>query len=172
MYFKSSCCKAFWSVYHYTGCIFIACSWGTYSLDCAQTCGNCENNETCNNVDGSCTGCVTGYLSHLCKGMFLFCFSLPVYHVQWCVWFIEQNESYFKKGVLSDIIQLHKQKMQEQILRFAKFCKDLRSDQAFNHFYLIIMLCKILTIKDTLKCIRWRLVELTFFFQNVCLNDI
>lgn len=47
---------------------FIACLHGYYGGKCAEKCGNCLNNETCNNVNGTCTdGCTEGFKEDLCK---------------------------------------------------------------------------------------------------------
>lgn len=47
---------------------FIACLHGYYGGKCAEKCGNCLNNETCNNVNGTCTdGCTGGFKEDLCK---------------------------------------------------------------------------------------------------------
>ena len=73
-----------------TRCVFTVCSWGTYGMNCANTCGSCENNAACNNVDGACRACLTEYLYSVCKGNILYRFSFSLLHIQ-C--FIKQNET-------------------------------------------------------------------------------
>ena len=44
---------------------FLACSEGSYGLDCASTC-ECQNNATCDFVSGSCS-CTAGWFGTLCE---------------------------------------------------------------------------------------------------------
>lgn len=46
----------------------VACMHGYYGKNCTDDCGNCFNNQTCNNVNGTCTdGCSEGFKGDLCK---------------------------------------------------------------------------------------------------------
>lgn len=48
--------------------VFLACLHGTYGQNCAMTCGNCLENQTCDNVNGTCTnGCDEGFKDDFCK---------------------------------------------------------------------------------------------------------
>lgn len=41
---------------------FKECENRTYGANCSQHCGHCQNETTCNTVDGDCTeGCASGY---------------------------------------------------------------------------------------------------------------
>lgn len=47
---------------------FLACLHDTFGQNCAMTCGNCLENQTCDNVNGTCTsGCVEGFKDDFCK---------------------------------------------------------------------------------------------------------
>lgn len=57
------------SVFIVTQTVFLplACMHGYYGNDCTKKCGNCLNNETCNNINGTCTdGCSEGFKGDLC----------------------------------------------------------------------------------------------------------
>lgn len=44
-----------------------ACKHGYYGENCTNTCGNCSNNQTCNNVNGTCIdGCSEGFKGDFC----------------------------------------------------------------------------------------------------------
>lgn len=44
------------------------CDTMTYGSDCASSCGNCSNGETCHYVDGSCPhGCEEGATGNKCQ---------------------------------------------------------------------------------------------------------
>lgn len=48
--------------------MFVACPHGYYGDKCADKCGKCLNNQTCDNVNGTCTrGCDEGFKGDLCK---------------------------------------------------------------------------------------------------------
>lgn len=48
--------------------LFVACPHGYYGDKCADKCGKCLNNQTCDNVNGTCTrGCDEGFKGDLCK---------------------------------------------------------------------------------------------------------
>nr|XP_022317559.1 multiple epidermal growth factor-like domains protein 10 isoform X1 [Crassostrea virginica] len=47
--------------------VFGACPAGTYGPGCANTCGFCLNNQTCDETTGSCERCSAGYQGILCK---------------------------------------------------------------------------------------------------------
>jgi hypothetical protein len=52
----------------YVHIIFVACSSGYYGELCQETCGNCSDGVTCNNVNGTCTnGCDVGVYGDKCK---------------------------------------------------------------------------------------------------------
>lgn len=60
----------FWFFQYITkdSCFFLACLHGTYGQNCAMTCGNCLENQTCDNVNGTCTnGCDEGFKDDFCK---------------------------------------------------------------------------------------------------------
>lgn len=45
----------------------LACMHGYYGENCTKTCGNCLNDETCNNINGTCSdGCSEGFKGNLC----------------------------------------------------------------------------------------------------------
>lgn len=47
---------------------YLECLDQTYGLECQQNCGNCENKEPCNHVNGSClNGCDSGYYGDKCN---------------------------------------------------------------------------------------------------------
>lgn len=44
-----------------------ACKHGYYGENCTNTCWNCSNNQTCNNVNGTCIdGCSEGFKGDFC----------------------------------------------------------------------------------------------------------
>lgn len=48
--------------------MFVACLHGYFGERCAKKCGYCLNNQTCNNVNGTCTyGCDEGFKEDDCK---------------------------------------------------------------------------------------------------------
>lgn len=47
--------------------LIVACTAGHYGDNCTKTCGNCLDDKTCNNVNGTCTdGCKEGFKGGLC----------------------------------------------------------------------------------------------------------
>lgn len=59
----------YFSVFIVTQTVFLplACMHGYYGNDCTKKCGTCLNNETCNNINGTCTdGCSEGFKGDLC----------------------------------------------------------------------------------------------------------
>ena len=47
---------------------FKVCSEGMYGFDCNETCGNCNDQNECHPVNGTClNGCNDGFLGERCK---------------------------------------------------------------------------------------------------------
>lgn len=48
-------------------CVSTGCDDGEWGSNCAQTCGNCNNTDICNKINGDCpNGCKAGWKTSKC----------------------------------------------------------------------------------------------------------